>query len=129
MKTLLTLVGLAEAGTGLALLVAPSLVTRLLLGAETVGVGSAAARVAGIALIALGIGCCAGSVWLAMWLYTALVTLFLLYLGVATEWHGPLLWPALALHGLLTVLLGRGTCCKKRLTPPDGPGDGVAVSG
>ena len=109
MKTLLTLLGIAEAATGVGLLVAPALVTRLLLGAEPIGVGVPVSRVAGIALAALGIGCCAGSVWLGMWLYTALVTLFLLYLGAGTEWHGRLLWPAVAVHAVLTVLLARRT--------------------
>jgi hypothetical protein len=107
MMTLLTLVGFLEAGTGLALLVAPSPVTRLLLGAEPVGVGVPVARVAGIALAAFGVGCSSCSVWLGMWLYTALITLFLLYLGAGTEWHGLLLWPAVAVHAVLTVLLAR----------------------
>jgi len=107
MKTLLTLAGVAEVATGAALLIAPSLVTRLLLGAEPVGVAIAVARVSGIALTALGVGCAVGSLWFAMWLYTALATLFLGYLGVGTEWHGQLLWPAVALHAVLTVLLAR----------------------
>ena len=107
MKTLLIVVGVLELGTGLALLIAPSVVTHLLLGAEPVGVAIPVARTFGIALVALGLGCCWSSVWLGMWLYTALVTLFLLYLGARTEWHGQLLWPAVALHAVLTVLLAR----------------------
>jgi len=107
MKTLLTLAGVAEVATGAALLIAPSLVTRLLLGDESAGVAIPVARVAGIALMALGVGCCFASVWLAMWLYTALVMLYLLYLGAGTEWHGRLLWPVVAAHAVLTILLAR----------------------
>ena len=102
---LLTVTGVLELVTGVALFVAPTLVARLLLGAEPVGVGLAITRFAGITLAALGIGCCAGSVWLGMWLYTALITVFLAYLGIATQWHSRLLWPAVGGHALLTVLL------------------------
>ena len=61
MKKLLTFVSVAEAATGLALLVVPALVGRVLLGAELTGVSIPVARVAGIALIALGIACLPGS--------------------------------------------------------------------
>ena len=39
--------------------------------------------------------------------YSTLVTLYLSYLGVRGEWVGPLLWPAVVLHAVLTLLLGR----------------------
>lgn len=61
MKTLLILAGLAEAATGVALLVVPALVGRLLLGTEPGGVAIPVARVLGIALLALGVGCSSGS--------------------------------------------------------------------
>ena len=103
------LAAVGEAATGLALLVVPSLVGHLLLGVELVGVAIPVARVLGLALVALGAGCSFGSVWLGMWIYTALATLYLAYLGVGTEWHGRLLGPAVAVHAALTVLLaGRG---------------------
>jgi len=59
MKTtrLLALAAAAEAATSLALTVVPALVARLLLGAEISGVSFPLARVAGIALCALGIAC------------------------------------------------------------------------
>jgi len=60
MKKLLIFTGVAEAATGAALLVAPALVGHLLLGAELAGVSVVVARVAGIALLALGVGCCPG---------------------------------------------------------------------
>ena len=57
MKKVLTFAAVAEAATGAALLIVPSLVGRLLLGAELTGVSIPLARVTGIALIALGVGC------------------------------------------------------------------------
>jgi hypothetical protein len=39
--------------------------------------------------------------------YGLLVTLYLSFLGIRGEWVGPLLWPAVALHAVLTLLLVR----------------------
>jgi hypothetical protein len=78
----------------------------LLLGAELTGVSIPVARVTGIALIALGAGCPPGSTALCgMLTYSALATLYLLYLGIRREWVGPLLWPAVVLHAVLAFLL------------------------
>jgi hypothetical protein len=107
MKKLLALAAVLEAATGLALIVAPSLTGRLLLGAEGTGVAIPVARVLGIALIALGVACWPGPALLGMLTYGALVTAYLLYLGVRGEWVGLLLWPAVMLHALLTLLLAR----------------------
>ena len=60
MKHALTLVAVAEAATGLWLLIVPSLVGQLLLGEQLAGVAIPVARVAGIALVALGIACSPG---------------------------------------------------------------------
>jgi len=57
MKRVLVLAAVSEAATGLALLIVPSLVGRLLLGEQLTGIAIPVARVAGIALIALGIAC------------------------------------------------------------------------
>jgi hypothetical protein len=57
LKTLLVLTAIGEAATGLALLVEPPIVTRLLLGAEVAGVGLVISRVAGTALVAIAIMC------------------------------------------------------------------------
>ena len=106
----LTIAAVLEVATGVALLIVPSLVGRLLFGAEFTGVANPAARVLGIALIALGMGCWPGSTALCgMLTYGALVTLYLLYLAIRGEWVGPLLWPVVALHGILTVLLARAS--------------------
>ena len=104
----LTVAAVAEVATGLALLIVPSLVGRLLFGAEFTGIVIPVARVLGIALIALGVCCWPGSTALCgMLTYGALVTLYLAYLGVIGEWVGPLLWPAVVLHAVLTLLLAR----------------------
>jgi hypothetical protein len=108
MKKVLTVAAGGEVATGMALLIVPSLVGRLLFGAEFTGVANPAARVTGIALLALGVGCWPGSTALCgMLTYSTLATLYLTYLGVIGEWLGPLLWPAVVLHGILTVLLAR----------------------
>jgi drug/metabolite transporter (DMT)-like permease len=108
MKKLLTVAAVAEAATGVALIVFPSLVGRLLLGTELTGVSMPVARVLGIALIALGVACWPDSTALCGILtYGALATLYLLYLGIRGHWVGPLLWPVVVLHAVLTLLLAR----------------------
>jgi hypothetical protein len=57
MKALLALTAVGEAVTGLALLVYPPIVVRLLFGAEIAGVGVVMSRVAGAALLAIGVAC------------------------------------------------------------------------
>ena len=107
MKKLLAVAAVAEVATGVALIVVPSLVGRLLLGAELTGVAIPLASVAGIALMALGVACWPGPALMGLVTYGALVTLYLLYLGIRGEWVGCLLWPAVALHAVLTLLLSR----------------------
>jgi hypothetical protein len=105
MKKLLMITGVAEAATGVALMVAPVLVGRLLLGAELAGVSLVVARVAGIALLALGVGCWPGTPLCGMLTYNALGTMYFACLAINGQWAGPLLWPVVGLHAVLTVLL------------------------
>jgi hypothetical protein len=108
MKKVLTVAAVLEVATGMALLIVPSLVGQLLFGEEFTGVANPAARVTGIALLALGVGCWPGSTaFCGMLTYSALVPLYLLSLAIRGEWVGPLLWPVVALHGILSVLLAR----------------------
>ena len=108
MKTVLVLAAASEAATGLALLIMPSLVGRLLLGADLSGVAIPVARVTGITLISLGIACWPGATVLCgMLTYSALATLYLLYLGIRGNWVGSLLWPAVVLHAVIAILLAR----------------------
>ncbi len=85
MSKVLGFAAVAEAATGLALLVVPSLVGQLLLGQQLAGVAIPVARVTGIALIALGIGCGPATPLVGMFVYSAVVTLYLAYLGFAGE--------------------------------------------
>jgi len=106
MKTmLLAIAAIGEAATGVILLVYPPIVVRLLFGAEIAG--------AGIALVALGIGCWPVPAFLGMLAYSSLASLYLLYLGIRGDWVGPLLWPAVALHVGLTLLLARSWLAKR----------------
>lgn len=109
MKWVLIFAAVGEAGTGLALLIVPSHVGRLLLGEELTGIAIPVARVAGIALIALGVACWPGPPLAGMLTYSAAVTLYLAYLGFAGGLSGILLWPAVVLHVILTALLIRAS--------------------
>lgn len=111
----LQIAGIAEGLTGLALLVTPSLVTRLLLGSDVDGIAVPAARVAGIALVALGVAGCTQQAITGMLTYSGLVTVYLGYLGAVGGYRGILLWPAVLLHSVLTVLLFR----ERRASPVD----------
>ena len=114
MKKALIFAAVGEAGTGLALLIAPSLVGRLLLGEELTGVAMAVARVAGIALIALGIACWPGPPLAGMLVYTASVMLYLAYIGFVGGLSGILLWPAVVIHMILAVLLTREAATERK---------------
>ncbi|MGH8619045.1 MAG: hypothetical protein ACREUW_15240 [Burkholderiales bacterium] len=107
LKRVLPFAAAGEIATGLAMLVVPSLVGRLLLGAELIGIAIPVARVAGIALIALGIACWPGPPVLGLLIYSAAVTAYLAFVGIGNGYTGALLWPAVALHLVLSVLLGR----------------------
>jgi hypothetical protein len=105
MKKVLVFAAVGEAATGLALLIVPSLVGQLLFGAELTGIAMTVARVAGIALFALGVACWPGTPLVGMLTYSAAVTLYLAYVGFASAFAGMLLWPAVILHVILTALL------------------------
>jgi hypothetical protein len=102
-----------EAATGLAMLIVPALVGRLLLGEELTGIALPVARVAGIALIALGVACWPGPPRVGMLIYSAAVMLYLAYVGFAGGLTGILLWPAVILHAILTALLTQASTRNK----------------
>ena len=89
------------------MLIVPSLVGQSLFGEELTGVAIPVARVAGIALIAIGVACWPGPPLLGMLTYSAVVALYLAYLGGGAGLTGVLLWPAVALHAVLSLFLGR----------------------
>jgi hypothetical protein len=94
-----------EVLTGLALIIVPTLIGQLLLGEELAGTAVPIARVAGTALIGLGIACWPGPPQVGMLIYSTVVTLYLAYLGLVDGVGGFLLWPAVVLHLVLSVLL------------------------
>jgi hypothetical protein len=107
---LLSLAAAIEAVTGVALVILPQAVASLLLGAELTGAGIAVARVAGIALLSLGLLCWMSrqnadktAVLTAMLAYNLLVTAYLMYLGFDGNLVGRLLWPAIGIHAVLTL--------------------------
>ena len=101
----LMLAALGEIATGVALMIVPSLVVRLLFSDQIDGGAVPLARVAGIALIGLGVGCWPGPALIGMLTYGALVTVYLVYVGIASHQTGVLLWPAVIVHLILTALL------------------------
>jgi hypothetical protein len=107
MRRALALAAVGEIATGLALLVVPSLVGQLLLGEQLAGVAIPVARVAGIALIGLGIACWPGTPLMGMLIYSAAVALYLAFVGFAGGAGGLLLWPAVVLHLVLAAFLIR----------------------
>nr|WP_093191652.1 hypothetical protein [Thiocapsa sp. KS1] len=92
---------------GLALLIDPPIVAKLLLGiGQLAGAELVIARVTGIALIGLGVSCWPGSTVLSgMLIYSLVLTLYLAGLGLGGPFVGVLLWPAVVLHAILTGLL------------------------
>jgi hypothetical protein len=113
MKRVLVLSAVSEAATGVALLIVPSLVGQLLFGAELTGMAMTVARVTGIALIALGVACWPGPPLVGMLTYSAVVTLYLAYVGFSGGLTGIFLWPAVVLHVVLTTLLIRASTSDK----------------
>ena len=105
MRKVLALAAVGEIATGLALLLVPSLVAQLLMGQALTGVTVPLARVTGIALVGLGIACWPGPPLLGMLTYSSAVALYLGYVGLSGGPSGMLLWPAVAVHVVLSTLL------------------------
>ena len=113
MRKILAFASVVEVGTGLALMVDPAIVVRMLLGAEISPVGTLLGRCFGIALLSLGVACWPGRQQVAsgspavraMLIYNALIALYLTYLGTAAHLGGVLLWPAIATHAVVAGLL------------------------
>src|SRR2546421_12890195 len=113
MKRFLPLTAIIEAATGLALIAVPAIVVRLLLGAEFPGASIPLGRVAGAALLALGVACwlarddtqsrAARGLVVAMLMYNVVATAVLAFAGVGLGLHGVVLWPAVVLHAAMGV--------------------------
>jgi hypothetical protein len=111
-RRVLTASAIAEAATGVVLALAPVLVTSLLFGADASRHWTPFGRVAGVALLALGLACWPGAdvavartpAARAMLAYNPLIASYLVYLAAAGV-AGILLWPAVAEHAIVTLLL------------------------
>ena len=110
---ILAFAAVVEVGTGLALMINPAIVVALLLGMEVSGAGAVLGRCFGVALLALGLACWPGRqraergspAFRAMLIYNVLIALYLAYLGTAEHLGGVLLWPGVALHAIVALLL------------------------
>jgi hypothetical protein len=100
-----------EVLAGIAMLIAPTYVVGLLLGDGLSQIGTAVARILGIALLSLGI-----SAWenarqkkavtrIGLCVYNLGVAVFLGMCGTLAEMSGVLLWPGVGLHGLIGVAM------------------------
>jgi hypothetical protein len=109
MKKVLIFAAVGEAVTGLILVAAPAIAVRALFGAEIAGAGIVMSRIAGIALIGLGVACWPGNSdrqqLYGMFAYSLLAMLYLLRIGVRGSPVGLLLWPAIVAHGALSAIL------------------------
>jgi hypothetical protein len=109
----LTFAAVMEVATGLILIVDPAVVVALLVGMEVSGVGTLVGRCFGITLLALGLACWpgprpaegGGPTLRGMLVYNALIAFYLTFLGTVRHQGGLLLWPAVALHAVIAVLL------------------------
>jgi len=103
------------AAAGFVLIVSPLLFGRLIFGAELSEPGQALGRFTGIALLGFvlaswPISATASqliSAVRALAIYNVLAAIYLLYLGINGHLVGILLWPAIALHAILALLVGR----------------------
>ena len=109
MKTLLAFSAAVEAVTGVLLLAFPSIVVELLTGTGLAGSGIESARIAGISLVSLALAAWPrarqDAAFAGLLVYNSLVAVYLGYLGVRGEATGKMLWPAVGLHVVVTVLL------------------------
>ncbi len=110
-----------EVLTGLGLVVAPSLLARLLFGSDLNGAGDAMGRIAGLVMVCLASACWPSDAEISQsqaliplaalsWLAAA----FLVVSGAVGANVGLLLWPAAALHLILAVLLTRARMENRR---------------
>jgi hypothetical protein len=109
LRKLLVAAVVAEAASGLALVVLPGAAAWLVFGAASDGPGRAMARLAGVALVALAIACrpTDGGRWpqRGILAYNAFAAILLISIGSAGLTVGWLLWPAAIAHAVMTVAL------------------------
>jgi hypothetical protein len=114
MKALLSLMGALEAATGLVLLVAPSMLVELLVGAAPgTPAGVTVSRVTAAAMLALGVACwlaredpvgrAAKGLVAAMLLYNVAVVAILVHAWTSLGLFGIAFWPVVLAHAALAA--------------------------
>ena len=106
-KKLLALASIGEVAFGIFVVAVPALAYSLLFGGDLSASGAIMARIAGLALVGLGIACYPPGVrqgYYAMLTYSTLVGLYFVIVGTAGA-AGVLLWPAVVFHVLLSASL------------------------
>jgi hypothetical protein len=111
---LLKLAALLEGATGLALMVLPGTVVRLIFASGLDPAGLAVAKIAGMTLFAFALAC-----WIAarngdpmallagMLVYNVLVGAYFVTVGLQAVAVGPLFWPVAVFHLVFSALLAR----------------------
>jgi hypothetical protein len=113
-KILFVMTAVIEAGAGLVLIIWPSAAVMLLLGSSLDNpAGLTLGRVAGAALLALGVACwlarhdaespSAAGLIMAMLLYNSATVLFLAIANISAGLVGIALWPAVVVHAAMAV--------------------------
>jgi hypothetical protein len=100
-RNVLLFSAVAEVGTGLFLFLAPEVLVRWLFGGELSGDGLIFARCFGVAIASLGLA----PAFRTLLIYNALIALYLAFVGVSRPTVGPLLWPVVAAHAAVALLL------------------------
>jgi hypothetical protein len=114
LKELFIVTAVVEIATGLALLGLPAFVLASLLGNQSATVDAQfIGRLAGAALLAIGVAAALArddtrspaqhGLLIGFLIYNVLAALLFLYAGLGLQLVGPALWPAVALHVLLTL--------------------------
>jgi len=107
MRYLLVAGALGEAAFGVFVFVAPGLALRLLFGLEAAAPTVIMTRVVGIALFGLGVACYPlgpRQMLYGLLTYSTLIMAYLIDVGIGGA-AGIILWPAVAVHALLSILL------------------------
>jgi len=114
-KWIVPAAAIEAAAAGLIATVSPSLFAWLILGAELSEAGQAMGRLTGIAMLGYGLAAWpapattshSASAVRVLLIYNLLATIYLVYLGIDGRLVGIPLWPAAALHAILSFLLVR----------------------
>src|SRR5579864_2009443 len=101
-----------EVVVGVIFLTAPDVPCRLLFATRPEGIGIPLGRFAGVALVALGTVCLISGAAeprriaaQSLLVFNVGATIFLAWVAVATAFRGPLLWPGVILHAIISAAL------------------------